>query len=145
MESYADAIVGRVGEGLNVEQRKVCVIERSKDRLLTLSQRLTIGVELAGKVGAFHSFHMYRSLTLYGLVKSPNFSSFWMNLRQDFPLRVHGPSSTFFATSPVMVRQFFARSISLLPNCSKLSTGYFCCVKEDRPATLETLVTMPRN
>jgi ABC-type multidrug transport system ATPase subunit len=33
MESYADAIVGTVGEGLNVEQRK----------------RLTIGVELAAK------------------------------------------------------------------------------------------------
>ncbi|OAQ63731.1 ABC transporter CDR4 [Purpureocillium lilacinum] len=33
MESYADAIVGRLGEGLNVEQRK----------------RLTIGVELAAK------------------------------------------------------------------------------------------------
>ena len=33
MESYADAIIGRVGEGLNVEQRK----------------RLTIGVELAAK------------------------------------------------------------------------------------------------
>jgi ABC-type branched-subunit amino acid transport system ATPase component len=33
MESYADAIVGIVGEGLNVEQRK----------------RLTIGVELAAK------------------------------------------------------------------------------------------------
>lgn len=34
MESYADAIVGKIGEGLNVEQRK----------------RLTIGVELAAKV-----------------------------------------------------------------------------------------------
>ena len=33
MESYADAVVGTVGEGLNVEQRK----------------RLTIGVELAAK------------------------------------------------------------------------------------------------
>ncbi|CAE6435980.1 unnamed protein product [Rhizoctonia solani] len=33
MESYADAIIGKVGEGLNVEQRK----------------RLTIGVELAAK------------------------------------------------------------------------------------------------
>lgn len=33
MESYADAVVGIVGEGLNVEQRK----------------RLTIGVELAAK------------------------------------------------------------------------------------------------
>lgn len=27
MESFADAIVGGVGEGLNVEQRKVCVTE----------------------------------------------------------------------------------------------------------------------
>ncbi|KAF8600674.1 hypothetical protein BDV93DRAFT_261149, partial [Ceratobasidium sp. AG-I] len=34
IESYADAIVGVVGEGLNVEQRK----------------RLTIGVELAAKL-----------------------------------------------------------------------------------------------
>jgi len=33
MEKYADAVVGKVGEGLNVEQRK----------------RLTIGVELAAK------------------------------------------------------------------------------------------------
>ena len=33
MDSYADAIVGIAGEGLNVEQRK----------------RLTIGVELAAK------------------------------------------------------------------------------------------------
>lgn len=50
MESYADAIVGSVGQGLNIEQRKVCVIGYSKTGLLMLSQRLTIGVELAAKV-----------------------------------------------------------------------------------------------
>lgn len=51
MEEYADAIVGTVGEGLNVEQRKV----RSSSDCVNLSylyppQRLTVGVELAAKV-----------------------------------------------------------------------------------------------
>ena len=35
MESYADAIVGNIGEGLNVEQRKVSVIAYFCDRVLT--------------------------------------------------------------------------------------------------------------
>ena len=35
MESYADAIVGRVGEGLNLEQRKVCSIACLYERFLT--------------------------------------------------------------------------------------------------------------
>ena len=53
MESYADAVVGSVGEGLNVEQRKVSVIAYFYDHVLTYFQRLTIGVELAAKVGSY--------------------------------------------------------------------------------------------
>ena len=50
METYADAVVGNVGEGLNVEQRKVGVIAYFCHCVLTYIQRLTIGVELAAKV-----------------------------------------------------------------------------------------------
>ena len=52
MESYADAIVGSVGDGLNVEQRKVRAIAYFCDSFLMYLQRLTIGVELAAKVGS---------------------------------------------------------------------------------------------
>ena len=36
MESYADAVVGQVGEGLNVEQRKVRTIDPRRDSYLTV-------------------------------------------------------------------------------------------------------------
>ena len=70
MESYADAVVGSVGEGLNVEQRKVSVIAYFYDHVLTYFQRLTIGVELAAKVGSYLWFyHTSGLLTVLNFMK----------------------------------------------------------------------------
>lgn len=53
MESYADAVVGTVGEGLNVEQRK----------------RLTIGVELAAKPRLLLFLDEVRRFRLHNFIK----------------------------------------------------------------------------
>jgi hypothetical protein len=50
MEAYADAVVGLIGQGLSVEQRKVRARSILKSQVPIFPQRLTIGVELAAKV-----------------------------------------------------------------------------------------------
>jgi hypothetical protein len=142
MESYADAVVGIVGEGLNVEQRK----------------RLTIGVELAAKpqlllfldevrlLGGFDLFsgaHKSRSLLR---VWTPNLlgrlsSSFARSLIADKPSCARESQRTALkgAGSDNSVTVFTNRRLS----SSRHLTAFSCSAREDRPATLVISGTTP--
>jgi hypothetical protein len=89
MESYADAVVGIVGEGLNVEQRK----------------RLTIGVELAAKPQLLlflDEVSAYLVLIWMVLMIFPSLLLDWTRSRP-------GRLSRFCAPSPIAVKPSCAR------------------------------------
>jgi hypothetical protein len=140
MESYADAVVGMVGEGLNVEQRK----------------RLTIGVELAAKP----------QLLLFLDEVSPYLFSIWLvpihssSLLLDWTRNRPGRLSRFCAPSPTAVKPSCARELHILSHCaspnalvkgsisprrsfSSPSIAFSYSVKVDRHVTLETSDTTP--
>jgi hypothetical protein len=110
MESFQHALVGEVGEGLNVEQRK----------------RLTIGVELAAKP-ALLLFADEPTSGESPLRVEMLAATIWLTSTspQVWTRKVPGLSSNSFANSQITVKLFCVRSINLRANSSKFSIDSF--------------------